>query len=83
MTTKEELTAQEELIELVLSLTPEQVSEVIHRLPLMHIAHEDVELIYKVNAKMTAYIKPGRLTLCNHLPQMMLRYNASLCSLSN
>ena len=42
------MTAKEELVELVLSLTPEQVSEVIHRLPLMNIAPEDVELFYKL-----------------------------------
>ncbi len=42
------MTAKEELIELVLSLTPEQVSKVIHRLPLMNIAPEDAELLYKL-----------------------------------
>ncbi len=40
------MTAKEELVELVLSLTPEQVNEVIHRLPLMNIAPETLKLFY-------------------------------------
>lgn len=42
------MTAKEELIELMLSLTPEQVDKGLKRLPAMNIAPEDAELLYKL-----------------------------------